>query len=179
MAIDYTKPTAGRDSMAGKLLAQKQGRTTGLRDSVSWGAERELLMQVGEQLKAIHGAVDGPKPVQKISYKKVRKPDVSSAPRFKALKPCPRCGAWRVHRLAEPNPDPPNVVDNGEILCSADDINAEVYLGWATSTTEIVGYGNLQPTRTIKNGPRLDRFDERGFEVIRICPECAHTWGEI
>lgn len=79
---------------------------------------------------------------------------------FTTVTVCPRCTHLTVHPMRAPNPDPPEVV----------------YKGTGEVTTFRTFGG--QVVRTHIDGDRTDRWDERGFDVIRTCVECGWEWGQ-
>lgn len=79
---------------------------------------------------------------------------------FTAVTDCPRCTHVTIHPMRVPNPDPPQVIRKG---------TGEV--------TTIRGFGG-GVVLTFIDADQHDRWDERDFEVIRICVECDWEWGQ-
>ena len=79
---------------------------------------------------------------------------------FTAVTDCPRCTHVTIHPMRVPNPDPPQVIRKG---------TGEV--------TTIRGFGG-GVVLTFIDADQHDRWDERDFEVIRICVECNWEWGQ-
>lgn len=73
----------------------------------------------------------------------------------------PDCLSVDVHDIRLPNPEPPRVI----LAADAQDEILEMSANGAISVHYI-------PV------DRYDRWDERGFEVVRICNECGYEWGQ-
>ena len=83
--------------------------------------------------------------------------------KFKPYMNCPGCGEFALHYMRNPNPDPPTAVRIGP--GEAASVNGEAL---------IIEDGRF--VRLIGN-TRLSRWDERPFEVVRVCVDCGHEWG--
>lgn len=79
---------------------------------------------------------------------------------FTAISRCPRCGHMAFHPLREANPDPPKEISRG--------------------TGEVVEIRNAAGHLLITevDGDKFDRWDERGYNVVRQCDECNGEWGQ-
>lgn len=83
--------------------------------------------------------------------------------KFKPYMNCPNCGEFALHYMRTPNPRPPESirVPNRDT----------VQMGDKLMTTHggrfvEVSFGRIP-----------GRWDERPFEVVRVCVECKHEWG--
>lgn len=79
---------------------------------------------------------------------------------FTAVTDCPRCTHLAIHPMRSPNPDPPRVPHNG--------------------TSEITTFRKFggEAVLSITEPDHGVRWDERGFDVIRICVDCGWEWGQ-
>ena len=79
---------------------------------------------------------------------------------FTAGAMCPYCHVCDVHPMRVPNPAPPRVVHKG------------------TGDVDVVRTFDGRRLRTIVDVDQHDRWDERPFDVIRICTGCGYEWGQ-
>lgn len=76
--------------------------------------------------------------------------------KFSAASTCPACGETAVHQLRTVNPKPPILVDS-------DTYEFRTFSGTIVHREELNYY---------------DRWDERGFSVVRVCQHCTWEWGQ-
>lgn len=74
---------------------------------------------------------------------------------------CPHCGTCDIHLIREPNPAVPYLV-------RASDGERE----------QIVLFGGRAVREYVARPDLYDRWDERGFEVVRTCTSCGWEWGQ-
>lgn len=84
---------------------------------------------------------------------------VRSRSDFVARCMCANCRKVDVHFMRAPNPDPPKISYHG---------TGEV--------TEIRDASGRVAARHV-DGDVYDRWDERPYEVVRVCRNCGFTWG--
>lgn len=89
---------------------------------------------------------------------------------FTAIADCPKCGDIGVHWLDEPM-GPPSIEEWQKYYCELDRYRASII-------AEIVDWtGNVVRRARSLPEPYPPR-DESNFEVVRICKECGHRWGQ-
>lgn len=97
--------------------------------------------------------------------------EVHGQPRFTSCQECPSCRTLATHWLSPPKPGP----------------TPEQFLEWATRSEEflknpglaVMAWGGCV-VRRIGGFPQPeDLIDESMFEVMRVCVECKHRWGNV
>lgn len=79
---------------------------------------------------------------------------------FTAGARCPACGLIGFHHLRAPNPTPPRLTHRG--------------------TGEVTEVRNAAGDVIVHDIDRdvYDRWDERDYNVVRMCDGCNHEWGQ-
>lgn len=76
--------------------------------------------------------------------------------KFQVFSECPECKVYGLHYLRNVNYEAPTLVDREHIVAKT--MNGLIAV---EETVEI-----------------YDRWDERGFSVVRICHQCKWEWGQ-
>ena len=79
---------------------------------------------------------------------------------FTAGAVCPWCGVCGVHPMRVPNREAPRLVRESD----------------GTVTQVVTWAGSV--LREWTDPDEYDRWDERGFEVVRTCTGCGWEWGQ-
>lgn len=84
-----------------------------------------------------------------------------SGGKFTACALCRKCMSVDVHDIRLPNPDPPKLIYEA----------SSEYVTVSMASGESMTF--RQDTEDL-----YDRWDERAYEIVRICVECGYEWGQ-